>query len=163
MKTGIGNMVIDVVMLFACLAFVVGAPVQATAQSGTKYTVDQTVTMVKRMICDDSKQMTAGAKMMREAMQMMKEGKDPARARQIMTDAEKIMTEGEKTLGQALEMAEKHRDVKEKRQLVMERYNQMIHGSKIMREGMMRAEAMLTEGPNHLAKDAKKVTAQKGH
>jgi hypothetical protein len=43
----------------------------------------------------------------------------------------------------------------------------MIHGSKIMREGMMIAEAMLTEGPHHLAKDAKKVTAgsetEKGH
>ena len=36
----------------------------------------------------------------------------------------------------------------------------MIHGPKIMREGMMIAEAMLTEGPNHLAKDAKKVTAR---
>ena len=50
---------------------------------------------------------------------------------------------------------------------VTERYNQMIHGSKIMRDGMMRAEAMLTEGPNHLAKLAKKVTAgsemEKGH
>ena len=50
---------------------------------------------------------------------------------------------------------------------VTERYNKMIHGSNIMREGMMRAEAMLTEGPNHLAKLAKKVTAgsemEKGH
>ena len=49
------------------------------------------------------------------------------------------------------------RDVKEKLRnernvVVTERYNKMIHGSKIMREGMMRAEAMLTEGPNLLVK-----------
>ena len=95
MKIRIGNMAIAVVTLFACLAFVVAAPVQAQ------------------------------------------------------------------------EMAQKHSEVKGKMRLVMERYNEMIHGSKIMREGMMRAEAMLTEGPNHLSKDAKKVTAgsetEKGH
>jgi hypothetical protein len=55
----------------------------------------------------------------------------------------------------------------ERNAAVTERYNQMIHGSKIMRDGMMRAEAMLMEGPNHLAKLAKKVTAssemEKGH
>ncbi len=48
---------------------------------------------------------------------------------------------------------------KERNVAVTERYTQMIHGSKIMRDGIMRAEAMLTEGPNHLAKLAKKVTA----
>ena len=163
MKTGIGNMVIAVVVLFACLAFVVAAPVQAPAQSGTKHTGDETVTKGKTMSFDGSKQMMAGAKMMREAMQMMSEGKDPAKARQMMSDAERMMTEVEKTLRQGQEMAEKHSEVKEELQLVIERYNQMIHGSKIMRYGMMRAEAMLTEGPNHLAKDAKTVTAEKGH
>lgn len=87
MKIRIGNMAIAVVMLFACLAFVVAAPVQAQ------------------------------------------------------------------------EMAQKQSEVKGKMRLVMERYYDMIHGSKIMGEGMMRAEAMLTEGPNALARDTKKVTA----
>lgn len=167
MKTGIGNMVIAVVMLFASLAFVVAAPVQAKAQSGTKYTGDETVTKGKTMIFDGSKQMMAGAKMMREAMQTMREGKDPANALQIVTDAERIMTEGEKTLKQGQEMAEKPGEVKGKMRLLTERYNRVIHGPKIMREGMMRAEAMLAEGPNHLGKDAKKLTAgsetEKGH
>ena len=163
MKTGIGNMAIALVMLFACFAFVVAATVQAPAQSGTKHTGDETVTKGKTMIFDGPKQMMAGAEMMCEAMQTMREGKDPANARQIMSDAERMMTEVEKTLRQGQEMAEKHSKVKEKMQLVTERYNQMIYDSKIMRYGMMRAEAMLNEGPNHLAKDAKKVTAQKGH
>jgi hypothetical protein len=87
MKIRIGNMAIAVVMLFACIAFVVAGPVQAQ------------------------------------------------------------------------EMAQKHSEVKGKMRIVMERYYDMIHGSKIMGEGMMRAEAMLTEGPNVLARDAKKVTA----
>ncbi len=167
MKTRIGNMVFAVVMLFACLAFVVAAPVQATAQSATKYTGDETVTICKTMIFDGSKKMMTGAKMMHEAMQTMREGKDPAKARQIVTDAERIMKEGEKMLRQGQEMAEKRSEVKEKMQLVIERYNEMIHGSKIVREGMRRADAMLTEGPNNLAKDAKMVTAgsemEKGH
>ena len=107
MKTRIANMVITVVMLFACLGFVVAAPVQATAQSGTKYTGDETVTRGKTMIFDASKQMMTGAKMMREAMQTMREGKDPANTLQIVTDAERMMTEGEKMLGPPQEMAEK--------------------------------------------------------
>ena len=163
MKTGIGNMAIAWVTLFACFAFVVADPVQALAQNGTKHTGDETVIKGKTMIFDGSKQMMAGAEMMCEAMQTMREGKDPANARQIMSDAERMMTEVEKTLRQGQEMAEKHSKVKEKMQLVTERYNQMIYDSKLMHYGMMRAEAMLTEGPNHLAKDAKKVTAQKGH
>ncbi len=167
MKTRVGNMVIAVVMLFSCLAFVVAAPVQATAQSATKHTGDETVTVSKTMIFDGSQKMMTGTKMMHDAMQTMREGKNPAKARQIVTDAERIMKEGEKMLRLEQEIAEKHSEVKEKMQLVIERYNEMIHGSKIMREGMMRAEAMLTEGPNHLAKDAKMVTAgseiEKGH
>lgn len=163
MKTGIGNIVIALVVLFACLAFVVAAPLQAPAQSGTKHTGDETVTKGQTMSFDGSKQMMAGPKIMREAMQTMSEGKDPVKARHTMSDAERMMTEDEKTLRQGQEMAEKHSEVSEKMRLVMERYNQMIHGSKIMRYGMMRAEAMLTEGPNHLAKDVKTVTAEKGH
>jgi uncharacterized Zn-binding protein involved in type VI secretion len=180
MKTRIGNISIAVSMVLACLGFVVAAtflplsflkhytaPVQVAAQSGTKYTDEETVTKVKTMIFDGSKQMIAGAKMMREAMQTMREGKNPTKGQQIMTEAERIITEGEKTLGQAQEMAEKHSQAKEKMELVTERYNEMIHGSKIMRTGMMMAEGMLTEGPHHLAKDAKKVTAgsetEKGH
>ncbi len=163
MKTGIGNMVIALAVLFACLAFVVAAPLQAPAQSGTKHTGDETVTKDQTVSFDGSKQIMAGPKMMREAMQMMSEDKNPAKARHTMSDAERMMTEDEKTSRQGHEMAEKHSEVNEKMQLVVERYNQMIHGSKIMRYGMMRAEAMLNEGPNHLVKDAKTVTAEKGH
>ncbi len=60
---------------------------------------------------------------------------------------------------QAQEMALKHSEMKAKMRLVKERYNEMIHGSKTMGEGMMRAEAMLTEGPNALAGGARKVSA----
>jgi hypothetical protein len=55
----------------------------------------------------------------------------------------------------------------ERNMAVTERYSQMIRGPKIVRDGMMRAEAMLAEGPNRLAKDSKKVPARsemaKGH
>jgi hypothetical protein len=159
MKTRIASMVVAVVMMFVCLAFIVAAPLQATAQNGTKYPGDETVTYGKTMIFDSSKQMMSVAKMMREAMQKMREGKDPARARQIMTHGERTMTDSEETPDKAQEMAEKNSEGKGRMRRVTERHNQMIHGSKIMRYGMMRAEAMLTEGPNHLAQDTKKVTA----
>jgi uncharacterized Zn-binding protein involved in type VI secretion len=159
MKTAIGTMVIAVVMLFSCLGFLVAVPVEATAQGETKYAGGETVTTGKTMIFDGSKQIMAGAKMMREAMQTIREGKDPATARQIMTDAESMMTEGEKTLRQGREIARKNSEVKGNMRLITERYNEMIHGSKIMRDGMMRAEAMLAEGPNPLAQEARRVTA----
>lgn len=162
MTTGIGNMVTVVVMLFACLASVAAAPVKATAQSGSKCSDDETVTRDKTMVFDGSKQVMARAKMMREAMRTMREDKNPSKARQVIADAEIIIGEGETTLGQALEMAKKHSEVKEKLRLVTERYNLMIQGAKIMRTGMMKAEAMLAEGPNQLARDGKKVYRRLG-
>ena len=57
------------------------------------------MTYGKTMIFDASKQTMSVGKMMREAMQKMREGKDSASARHIMTDAERPMTKAKKCWG----------------------------------------------------------------
>jgi hypothetical protein len=86
MKTGIGNMVL--VLLFACLAFVVAAFVQTTTRTGTKGAVEAPLSKGRTISTDHSNQMVAGATTMPEAVRIMQDGKDSPKARQLITDAQ---------------------------------------------------------------------------
>ena len=86
MKTGIGNMIL--VLLFACLAFVVAAFVQTTTRTGTKDAVEASLSEGKSMCADHSEQLVAGANTMPEAVRIGQDREDTPKARQLMTEAE---------------------------------------------------------------------------
>ncbi len=109
MKTRIGNMIL--VLLFACLAFVVAAFVQTTTRTGTKDAVEASLSKGKRMCTDHSTQMVAGANTVPEAVRIMQDGKDTPKARELITEvqimrygmmrAEALLTERPKRLVKA--------------------------------------------------------------